>query len=181
LEDLVVLGRIQSQAMAWLYDKYAAFIYSFSFRILRDPEEAEDVLQEVFLRIWRSPEQLTIGKNLFPWMAVVSRNCSIDIIRRRHPSESIEGETLASSYDTALQAEHNLMCDKVRALIDELPIEQRVALEMAFSNEMTHSEIAERSGSALGTIKSRIRCALKTVRKDLHPGTRDAEMQSKRA
>jgi RNA polymerase sigma-70 factor (ECF subfamily) len=76
--------------MAWLYHKYADFIHSFSFRILRNPEEAEDVLQALFLRIWRSPDQLKIGKNLAPWIAAVSRNCSINIIRRRHPSESIE-------------------------------------------------------------------------------------------
>jgi DNA-directed RNA polymerase specialized sigma24 family protein len=67
---------------------------------LRNPAEAEDVLQEVFLRVWRSPEQLKIGKNLLPWMAVVSRNSSIDIIRKRRPSESIEDVTLASPSDT---------------------------------------------------------------------------------
>src|ERR1700685_3897001 len=89
-EDLAVLRRIQSQAMAWLQEKYAGFIYSVSLRILRDPSEAEDVLQEVFLRIWRSPDQLKIGKSLLPWIAVVSRNSSIDIIRRRRPSESID-------------------------------------------------------------------------------------------
>jgi len=181
LEDLAVLGRIQSQAMAWLYKKYADFIYSISLRILRDPEEAEDVLQEVFLRIWRNPEQLKIGKNLFPWIAVVSRNCSIDIMRRRRPSDSIEDVTLASSHDTALQAERNLMCAKARALINELPLEQRTVLEMAYWSEMTHSEIADRTGSPLGTIKTRIRCALKTLRTDLQLCSRGSGMQGRNA
>jgi RNA polymerase sigma-70 factor (ECF subfamily) len=134
---------------------------------LRDPAEAEDVLQEVFLRIWRNPEQLKIGKDLFPWMAVVSRNSSIDIIRKRRPAESIECLTLASPHDTALQAEQNLMCEKARALIDALPQEQRTVLEMVYFSGMTHSEIAQRTGSPLGTIKTRIRDALKNLRKDL--------------
>jgi RNA polymerase sigma-70 factor, ECF subfamily len=172
LEDLAALRRIQNQAMEWLYEKYAEFIYSVSFRILRDPAEAEDVLQEVFLRIWRSPDQLKIGKSLMPWIAVVSRNSSIDIIRKRRPSESIECVILASPYDTALEAEQNLMCKKVRALIDELPLERRTLLEMAYFSGMTHSEIADRTGSPLGTIKTRIRDALKNLRKDLQPGSR---------
>jgi RNA polymerase sigma-70 factor, ECF subfamily len=159
--------------MAWMYEKYAEFIYSVSLRILRDPAEAEDVLQEVFLRVWRSPEQLKIGKSLLPWIAVVSRNSSIDIIRRRRPSETIEGVTLASPCDPALEAEQNLMCRKARALIDELPLEQRAVLEMAYFSGMSHSEIADRTGSPLGTIKTRIRDALKNLRKDLQPIRRE--------
>jgi RNA polymerase sigma-70 factor, ECF subfamily len=180
LEDLAVLRRIQSQAMAWLYEKYAEFIYSVSLRILRDPAEAEDVLQEVFLRIWRSPDQLKIGKSLLPWIAVVSRNSSIDIIRRRRPSESIEGVTLASPYNTALEAEQRLMCKKARALIDELPLEQRTVLEMAYFSGMSHSEIAEKTGCPLGTIKTRIRDALKNLRKDLRPRSRASRMERRK-
>jgi RNA polymerase sigma-70 factor (ECF subfamily) len=181
LEDLTVLKRIQSQAMAWLHEKYAEFIYSVSLGILRDPAEAEDVLQEVFLRIWRNPDQLKIGKSLLPWITVVTRNSSIDIIRRRRPSESIEGIALASPYDTALVAEQNLMCKKARALIDELPLEQRTAVELAYFSEMTHSEIADRTGCPLGTIKTRIRDALKNLRKDLQPVSRASRMKSRKA
>jgi RNA polymerase sigma-70 factor (ECF subfamily) len=181
LEDLAVLRRIQSQAMEWLYDKYADFIYSTSLRILRNSAEAEDVLQEVFFHIWRRPDQLKIGKNLLPWMAVVSRNSSIDLIRRRRPSESIEGVTLASPHDTALQAEQNLLCEKAHALIDELPLEQRTVLEMVYFSGMSHAEISDRTGFPLGTIKTRIRSALKNLRKDLQPKSRASGMESLKA
>lgn len=181
LEDLAVLRIIQSQAMTRLHDKYAHLIYSVSLHILHDPAEAEDVLQEVLFRIWRSPDQLKIGRSLRPWMAVVSRNSSIDKIRRRRPSESIEDVILASPCNTALQAEQNLMCEKARALINELPLEQRTMLEMAFFGGMTHSEIADTTGFPLGTIKTKIRGALKKLRKDLQPGSRDSGMQSRKA
>jgi RNA polymerase sigma-70 factor, ECF subfamily len=176
LDDLAILRQIQNQAIAWLYDKYADFIFSTSLRILRDPAEAEDVLQQVFFHIWRSPDQLKIGRSLLPWIAVVSRNSSIDIIRRRRPSESIEGVSLASPHDTALQVEQNLLCEKARALIDELPLEQRTLLEMAYFSGMSHSEICDKTGFPLGTIKTRIRSALKNLRKDLQTKARASEM-----
>jgi RNA polymerase sigma-70 factor (ECF subfamily) len=175
-----VTRQIQNQAMAWLYEKYAQFIYSVALRILRNPTEAEDVLQEVLFRIWRSPEQLKVGQSLRPWIAVVSRNSSIDIVRKRRASVSIDDVSLESPNDTALQAETNLMCGKARAVIDELPLEQRTALEMAYFGGMTHVEIADRTGSPLGTIKTRIRDALMNLRKNPQLASCVAKMQSER-
>jgi RNA polymerase sigma-70 factor (ECF subfamily) len=169
-EDAALLQRIQNgdrQAVALLFDRYSRFVYCISLRVLHDPAAAEDVLQEVFLQIWRSPGQLIIDKSLPPWLAVVSRNRSIDLLRKKRPYESIESVVLASQYDTALQAERRLMCEKARDLIDELPAEQRIALEMAYFKGMTQSEISDSTGSPLGTIKTRIRNALKHLRKCL--------------
>lgn len=166
-EDSALLSRIlngDSQAMAMLYDKYSDLVYSVSMRLLRDPAEAEDVLQDVFLRIWRSPNQVMRDRSLAPYLAVISRNRSIDILRKRLPSEPVDNLVLASPDDLDLRAEQALLCARARELMEECPIEQRVAVEMAYFKGMTHSEIAEFTGTPLGTIKTRIRKALSYLR-----------------
>jgi RNA polymerase sigma-70 factor (ECF subfamily) len=173
-EDSALLKRIlagDSQAMTSLFDKYSKLVYAISLRILRDPAGAEDVLQEVFIRIWRFPEQIKRDRSLAPYLAVISRNRSIDILRQRRPSESIENLTIASPHDFALHAEQALMCEKARKLIDECPTEQRKVLEMAYFKGMPLSEIAEKTMTPLGTIKTRMRIALAHLRGGL-PSTR---------
>ena len=171
-EDAELLASIQrgdERAMSTLYDRYARVVYSVALRVLRDPASAEDVLQEIFLQIWRSPEGVIATRgSLGGWLAVVSRNRSIDSLRRKRPSESIEGGVgiaLASNYDLAEEAERNSMMEKARTVIRLLPEEQKKTLEMAFFDGLTHSEIAEITGDPLGTVKTRIRSALTTLRK----------------
>ena len=96
---------------------------------------------------------------------MVARNRSIDTLRRRRPSDPVEEMSLASSFNLAEEAERNAMMEKARAAIVHLPPEQRKTLEMAFFEGMTHTEIAERTGDPLGTVKTRIRSALLTLRK----------------
>jgi RNA polymerase sigma-70 factor (ECF subfamily) len=100
---------------------------------------------------------------------VVSRNRSIDALRRRRPTDSVEDVVLASPYNLADEAERNVMIEKARAVIHLLPAEQRKTLEMAFFDGLTHSEIAEMTGDPLGTVKTRIRSALLSLRKALQP------------
>jgi RNA polymerase sigma-70 factor (ECF subfamily) len=169
LDDSALLMRAQrgdEQAMALLHDRYSKLVYSVALRVLRDPAAAEDVLQDIFMKIWISSGGLEVAGGIFPqWMAVVARNRSIDVLRRRRPADTLEGLILASSYNLANHAEQNLMCEKARVLIAELPGEQRKVLEMAFFDGMSHSEIAAMTGRPLGTIKSSIRNALSTLRK----------------
>jgi RNA polymerase sigma-70 factor (ECF subfamily) len=95
----------------------------------------------------------------------VSRNRSIDALRRKRPTESVDDMALSSPYNLADEAERNIMIEKTREVIVLLPIEQRKTLEMAFFDGLTHSEIAEMTGDPLGTVKTRIRSALLTLRK----------------
>ena len=168
-DDAQLLERIQrgeEQAMAILFDRYSKIVYSVALRVLRDAAAAEDVMQEIFMQIWRSPSSFVAAKgSLGGWLAVVSRNRSIDMLRRKRPSEQVEDLALASNCNLADEAERNLMMERARAGIVLLPPEQRKTLEMAFFDGLTHSEIAEMTGDPLGTVKTRIRSALLTLRK----------------
>jgi RNA polymerase sigma-70 factor (ECF subfamily) len=169
LDDATLLALVQrgdEGAMASLFDRYSKVVYSVALRVLRDPASAEDVLQEIFMQVWRSPESFVATRgSLGGWLAVVSRNRSIDALRRKRPTESVDEIALASPYDLADEAERHSMMEKARTVMVTLPVEQRKTLEMAFFDGLTHSEIAEMTGDPLGTVKTRIRSALLSLRK----------------
>lgn len=163
---LTLVQRGNESAMATLFDRYSKVVYSVALRVLRDPAAAEDVLQEVFMQIWRNPASFIATRgSLGGWLAVVSRNRSIDGLRRKRPMEQVDDMALASNYNLADEAERNNMMEKARGVIVLLPVEQRKTVEMAFFDGLTHSEIAEMTGDPLGTVKTRIRSALMTLRK----------------
>jgi len=171
--DSSLLAMVQQgheQAMARLFDRHSKLVYSVALRVLRDPAAAEDVLQEIFMQIWRTPPNFIEARgSLGGWLAIVSRNRSIDFLRKKRPTESVEDVPLASPYDLAKEAEQNLMLERVRILVAELPDEQRKALEMAFFEGLTHSEIAKKTECPLGTVKTRIRSAVQTLGKAFRP------------
>jgi RNA polymerase sigma-70 factor (ECF subfamily) len=168
-EDAELLSRVtrgDERAMAVLFDRYSKVVYSVSLRVLRDTAAAEDVMQEIFMQIWRNPDGFVAARgSLGGWLAVVARNRSIDTLRRKRPSEQVEELNLASSFNLAEESERNLMMERARTAVVKLPTEQRKTLEMAFFDGLTHSEIAEMTGDPLGTVKTRIRSALLTLRK----------------
>ena len=168
-DDASLLARVQSgdeQAMASLYDRYSRVVYSVALRVLRDPAAAEDVLQEVLMQIWRNPGSFTAARgSLGGWLSIVARNRSIDTLRRKRPSVDVDDVPLASSFNLADEAERNSLMERARTVIVQLPRDQRKTLEMAFFDGLTHSEIAEITGDPLGTVKTRIRSALLTLRK----------------
>jgi RNA polymerase sigma-70 factor (ECF subfamily) len=168
-DDAALLTQVRGgdeHAMASLFDRYSKVVYSVALRVLRDPASAEDVLQEVFMQIWRNPDGFVATRgSLGGWLAVVARNRSIDTLRRKRPSEQVDDMALASNYNLADEAERNSLMEKARSVILLLPVEQRKTLEMAFFDGLTHSEIAEMTGDPLGTVKTRIRSALTSLRR----------------
>jgi RNA polymerase sigma-70 factor (ECF subfamily) len=170
-DDMGLLTRIQSghqEAMAALFDRYGTMVYSVAFRVLKDAGEAEDVMQEIFVQVWRNPGAFVSGRgSLAGWLVVVARNRSIDMIRRRRPTEPVELFALPSSTNLAREAERNSLVEKIRGVMGSLPDEQRKSVELAFFEGLSHSEIAEKTGDPLGTVKTRIRLALTTIRKAL--------------
>jgi RNA polymerase sigma-70 factor (ECF subfamily) len=168
-DDTSLLARVQAgeqTAMASLYDRYSRLVYSVALRVLRDAPSAEDVMQEVLMQIWRSPSGFASSRgSLAGWLAVVARNRSIDLLRRRRPTDSVDDVVLASSFNLADEAERSTLMERARIAMQQLPREQRKTLEMAFFDGLTHSEIAEMTGDPLGTVKTRIRGALLSLRK----------------
>jgi RNA polymerase sigma-70 factor (ECF subfamily) len=164
-----LLTRVQARdqiAMAEIFDRYSGLAYSVAMRVLKDPSQAEDVMQDVFFRLWQNPKSFESERgSLGGWLAVVVRNRAIDIVRRRKPSDPVEDVVLPAKTNLAAEVERNTMMERVRGVMTELPSEQRKTLEMAYFEGMSHSEIAATTGEPLGTVKTRIRTALITVRK----------------
>ncbi|HMK31588.1 MAG TPA: sigma-70 family RNA polymerase sigma factor [Terriglobales bacterium] len=152
-------------AMAALYDRYSSVVYGVALRVLRDSAAAEDVLQDIFLQLWRNPGMFDARRGaLGAWLAVVARHRSIDALRKQRPADELP-ETVAVNMDLEHGAARRRVVEKIRAILQNVPQAQRSALEMAFFEGMTHSEIAEKTGEPLGTVKTRIRTALITLRK----------------
>ncbi|HEV2215032.1 MAG TPA: sigma-70 family RNA polymerase sigma factor, partial [Terracidiphilus sp.] len=103
--------------------------------------------------------------SLGAWLAVMARHRAIDVLRRRKPTDAVEEVVLASKTDLAQDVERSAMMEKVRGVLEALPREQKRSLELAFFEGLSHSEIAARTGDPLGTVKTRIRSALTSVRK----------------
>ena len=153
-------------AMAQLYDRYSSVVYAVALRVLADTAAAEDILQEVFMQLWRRPGSFDASRrSLGPWLAVIARNRAIDVLRKRHPESDIDDVVVSVEPDMAGDAERARAMEKVRGAMGDMPTPQRSALEMAYFEGLTHTEIAVRTGEPLGTIKTRIRTGLLALRK----------------
>jgi RNA polymerase sigma-70 factor (ECF subfamily) len=167
-EEMRLVARVRAgdqPALAELYDRYSSVVYAVALRVLQDAAAAEDVLQDIFLRLWRNPDAFDASRgSLAAWLAVITRHRSIDRLRQRRPETDIEKCVITSSPDLRDQTERSLVIEKVRSALREMNPDQRKALEMAFFQGLTHVEIAEKTGEPLGTIKTRIRSALRQLR-----------------
>lgn len=158
--------------MAELYDRYSPLVYAVALRVLIDTGAAEDVLQEVFMQLWRHPASFDARRgSLGPWLAVIARHRAIDILRKRRPQTDLEDVVIAIEANLEDTTERARVLEKVRTSLRAMPDPQRKALEMAFFEGMTHSEIAAQTGEPLGTVKTRIRAALMVLRRALNPGS----------
>lgn len=166
--DGQLLARVRSgdqQAMTEIFDRYGRMVYSVALRVLADPGYAEDVMQEVLIKVWKEPGTFLEGRgSLGAWLAVMARNRAIDMLRRRKPTETVEDVVLVSKSNIATEIERNAMIEKVRSVMTGLPPEQQKSMELAYFEGLSHSEIAAKTGDPLGTVKTRIRTALISLR-----------------
>jgi len=149
-----------------LYDRYSSIVYSIALRVLGDTGAAEDVLQEVFLQLWRNPGAFDSSRgNMAAWLAVIARNRAIDSLRKRRPEADIADVVVSVEPDLAGDTERARAMEKIRSVLGDMPAAQRSALEMAYFEGLTHTEISASTGEPLGTVKTRIRAGLLSLRK----------------
>lgn len=177
--DRALVARIESrdaEALALLYDRHAGRLMGLAHRILGDTGEAEEILQEVFLHVWRAASTFDPSRGpVLAWLLVATRSRSIDRLRSRRQGRSAGARSLeeapetASSEDVEADAAGREWEAQCRAVIAELPEDQRRALELAYFEGLTHQEIAERTATALGTVKTRVRLGLMKLRERILP------------
>ena len=179
--DLNLLQRIAARetlALAELYDRHSRLLFSLILRIVGDRGEAEDLLQEVFVRVWTRAERYDarVGGPL-PWIVRVARNCAIDRLRARRVRATVDAPAIdlaavEAAPATGIQTPEAAVLDaeRRRRLTDALaglPSEQRRLIEAAFFEGYTHSELAQRFRLPLGTVKTRIRAGMIAMRQQM--------------
>lgn len=150
-----------------IYDSYHRLVHGIALKMLQDPSAAEDLTQAVFLKLWSSPAAFESG-NFGAWIARVTRNRALDVLRSRALRVETEIATdfpLEGSLDDTVFA--TLDAERVRDALARLPDEQRDPIELGFFGGVTHEEIARRTATPLGTVKTRIRAGLRKLRLQL--------------
>lgn len=173
ISDLDLMQRINQgdqDALLTLYARYGSQVYGLALRILRNTALAEEATQDTFLKVWRKGVRWEPAKGLFgSWLLTVARYTAIDHLRReRRQAPSHADPPEASPWASAAlpQVDESRWHDGqvLRALLEQLPAEQRTVIELAFYQGMTHSELAEHLGWPLGTVKTRLRLGLQRLR-----------------
>jgi RNA polymerase sigma-70 factor (ECF subfamily) len=177
-EALVLLAaRSEQTALGELYDRYARPAYGLALRILRDESLAEDAVQEAFLTLWRTAARFVPERGkASTWILTLVHRRAVDLVRReeRRRADALDEthEPTDGAGGADEQAWLRLQRERVRAALQQLPDQQREALELAYYGGFTQSELAERLGQPVGTIKSRMFAGLARLRELLgDPGT----------
>lgn len=182
--DRAVLARIATgelNALDELYERYKTMAYSIAYRITNDATLAEDVVQDAFLGAWRNAERYITGRgSVKTWLLSIVHHRAIDAVRRRRPTTELpEQESVPPPQfqvaDVWSEVSANLDAETVRRALGALSDVQREAIELAYFGGLTQVEVAERTGTPLGTVKSRMRLGLLTMRRVLTGEDPEAE------
>ncbi len=178
--DRAVLARVaehELDALDELYERYKTMAYSIAYRITNDASLAEDVVQDAFLGAWRNAARYVEGRgSVKTWLLSIVHHRAIDAIRRRKPTTELPEHEEAPPPafrlpDVWAEVSANLDADAVRRALASLSDVQREAIEMAYFGGLTQTEVAERTGTPLGTVKSRMRLGLLAMRRELEADT----------
>jgi RNA polymerase sigma-70 factor (ECF subfamily) len=181
--DLVERIRIgDERALARLYDRWSRAVYALALRIINDADDAEEVLEDTFYYVWRHADRYEASRGtVATWVLTIARSRSLDRLRTQRrlrevplsidrsgdgAAKDVRPQLVASS-DPSLGVEQSERRARVKAALDELPPEQREVLELAYFGGLSQTEIAERTGQPLGTVKTRTRLAGQKLRERL--------------
>jgi RNA polymerase sigma-70 factor (ECF subfamily) len=168
ISESVLIERLHQhdqQAFQWLYDQYSPALYGVVLRIVRDDDQAQDLLQDIFVKIWKNLESYDATKGrLFTWMLNVSRNTAIDALRSRKTQPSNEIRTDEDSVHI-VDRQHNTEQPNpdhigLQDVVKQLRPDRKELIDLVYFGGYTHEEAAEELNLPLGTVKTRIRAAL---------------------
>lgn len=163
-------GTGDAEAFATLYDRHSRAAYSLAYRMMGDRQAAEDLIQESFLKAWRSARSYRAERgSVRTWVLSIVHNRGVDLLRatasRRRTQDRVEAESTGKQQSEAFsETWHNSQKEQVREALSTLPPEQLKVLELAYFSGYTHTEIAGLLGLPLGTVKGRMRLGLKKMK-----------------
>ncbi len=164
-ELVEMLRRQDRKAFNYLYDNYSDALYGVVLKVVRTEETAQDLLQEIFVKIWKNITQYDVGKGrLFTWMLNIARNTSIDYLRVNRP-EIQDIESAVYWVEEHQEIYNELDAKELKEIVSQLKPEQQTLIDMVYWGGYTHEETAQRLEMPLGTVKTRVRSALRDLRK----------------
>jgi RNA polymerase sigma-70 factor (ECF subfamily) len=173
IRRITEMAQGDASGLSEIYDRHSTAVYSLALRIVREESEAEDVVQEVFAQAWRQADRYDARRgSVIAWLLIMTRTRAIDRLRMRQarpdrqstPDPLVLEQLPAAGEDPASGLVAQEDEQRVREALEELPLLQRIAIELAFFEGLSQSEIAERLEQPLGTVKTRIRMGLLKLR-----------------
>ncbi len=165
---VTLLRNRDEQGMEVLYDNYAGSLNGIIFRIVGSEKEAEDVLQQTFLKIWEKIDLYEEKKSsLFTWMVRIARNSALDIRRSKKFQNEMVTDTLDMQHESSSITSPSYEIIDAKSLLSKISVEQRVVLDHIYLQGYSQSEVAIKLNIPLGTVKSRIRLGINVLRQEL--------------
>ena len=169
---VVAIGRWREEALAEAYRRHAGAVFGLACRVLQDAAAAEEVVQEVFLRLWNAPDRFDPERGaLRSFLLTQAHGRAVDVLRsdtsRRRREQREASDTATSGYDVEHEVLDLSVTDRVKVAVGALPDTERQAIELAYFGGLTYQHVAAALGAPEGTVKTRIRTGLRRMREEL--------------